>query len=278
MPRNLRIALLIALAAILVAGMAACKPKQQPQQAPSVAPPVIGQEGVLRAGVDLDAPPFAGTDGGRQAGIDVDVASAIAQRLGLRVELVDVKPGKAADALKAGTVDVVLSVPLSEKALAGTSIAGTYLEDAPAFFAKVASGSAEPTVTIDNLAGRTVAAQKGALSFWLLENALGEGTTRAYPTLREAFEASADGKTKLVAGDAVTGSYIARDFPGFRIVGQVGPATRLGVAVSPDNTKMAETVQGALDALDADGVLDTIRSKWVGDMPALSSSVKGSAP
>ena len=80
----------------------ACAPKPEPKPEPKMAPPAVKTAGVLVAGVDLDVPPFAGVDQGKQAGIDVDVAAAIADRLGLAVSYVDVKPSEAASALAEG--------------------------------------------------------------------------------------------------------------------------------------------------------------------------------
>ena len=72
-----------------------------------------------------------------------------------------------------------------------------------------------------------------------------------------------------MAGDAIIGAYIARDFPAVRYAGRIGPASPLAVAVAVDNTALADAVRVALDELAADGVLETIRRKWLGDAPEI---------
>lgn len=261
-----------ALTATLVT--AGCAPTEEPSAGltPKIAPPAISTAGVLRAGVDLEYPPFAGTDSGREAGIDIDVASAIAAELGLTLETVQVAASDAATALADGTVDIVMSVPLAEETVLDTTLSGIYLADGPAFFAARASGAATGTVdeiTVATLAGRKVGSQEGSASFWLLEYELGQGAVVSYPTLRAAFEALEAGEIDVVACDALVGAYIARDFASVGFAGVATEATALGVAVAPENAELDVAVRAALDQLAANGVLDTIRATWVGDLPEL---------
>lgn len=275
MSRVARVSVIVLSVLMVAAAVSGCAKKQQEPAAlqPKIAPPAIGEPGVLRAGVDFSTPPFAGEDAGRQAGLDIDVAAALAERLGLKLQIAEVKPDKAAEALKADQVDVVMSVPLSEKALAGTTLGGTYIEDGPVLFAKTdASATVEPTLGVKDLDGRKVAVQKNSAAYWTLSEQFGPDALIVKPTLRDAFDAAKKGEAEFVAGDAIVGSYLARDFEGYQIVGTVSPATLLGVAVLPDNSELADAVRGSLDTLSADGVLDAIRGKWVGKMPKLPQS------
>lgn len=271
MARTIRTMTFAVLAASVLFVLAGCGgASQEPTVEPKVSPPAIGVKGTLRAGIDLDYPPFGGVDAGKRAGIDVDTAAALADALGLKLEIVDVTPADAAKALGAGDVDVVFSVPLDSEVLSGATIAGTYITDGPAFFASAEqTGSAETTFTISTIAKKRVVAQDGSPAYWYIQDQLGPAAVAKAKTLRDAFQQLVDGKSDLVAGDALVGAYIARDFPGVRFAGQVTPAAPLAVVVAPDNTALADPVREALDSLAADGVLDTIRRKWVDDLPEL---------
>lgn len=268
---------LIALTLVLALAfaMAGCKKEsEEPALDPKIAPPVIGTAGVLKVGVDLSYPPFAGTDEGQDAGIDVDVAAAIAEKLGLRVELVDIKPNEMAAALDEGTVDVMLGgISITDAVLADESTAGSYLIDGAGIFSVVPADSVATTLTVADLPGKRIAAQKESPAFWTLESDYGEGYATGYTTLREAFEALAAGEADIVIGDAAVGAYIARDFPDVAFSGQFGAAQPLGVIVKKDATELEAAVREVLDALAADGTLDTIRAKWLGDIPALDVPV-----
>jgi ABC-type amino acid transport substrate-binding protein len=92
------------------------------------------------------------------------------------------------------------------------------------------------------------------------------------PTLRAAFEEMATDNADIVAGDAIVGAYVARDFDGVHLVGQIGDGVPLGVAVSREATGFEPVVRRVLDDLAGSGVLDALRSKWVGDLPPLRIS------
>lgn len=269
----------VTLALALIGAMAGCKKEPEaPALQPKIAPPVIATAGVLTVGVDLSYPPFAGVDEGVNAGIDIDVAAAIAERLGLKLEVVDIKPNEMAAALNEGTVDIMLGgIAITDAVLADVSTAGSYLIDGPGFFSVVATGSVPTTLTAGDLPGKRVAAQNESPAFWTLESDFGEGFTGSYPTLKAAFDALAAGEADVVVGDAAVGAYIGRDYPGVAFVGQFGAAQPLGIAVRKDATDLEAEIRAAIDALAADGTLDTIRNKWLGDLPALEVPVGDTA-
>jgi ABC-type amino acid transport substrate-binding protein len=259
-------------AAVVLSALAGCAPATTQQSVtPQVKPPAIKQAGTLKAGVDLAYPPFGGVDQGRNAGLDVDVASALAEKLGLKLVIVDIKPSEAASALADGRADVVLSVPYEGEWLTRTSLQGTYVADGPALFrVKDASQTAELTSTAEGLpVGLRYGVQEGSPAVWTISSAIGTDTTTPFSTLREALTALGQGQVDVVAGDALVGAYIARDIPKLEFATQLGPAVALGVAVSTSNLTLGEKVRAALDELAADGVLDALRTKWVGQLPVL---------
>jgi ABC-type amino acid transport substrate-binding protein len=232
---------------------------------------------VLRAGVDSSYPPFAGVDKGQQAGIDVDVAKALSARLGLRVELVNLKSSQIASALADGVVDVALSAPFSADVLSRASIAGTYLADGPGVFVATESTLAVPAkITTPWLASVATGAQDSSPGFWRLASEVGPESVQPVPALRQALDALAAGKVQAVVGDSLVGAYMVRDIPGVRFAGQLGAAAPVGVAVAVDNTKLADAVRTSLDSLAAEGVLAAIRYKWVGALPMLTVPVSDS--
>jgi ABC-type amino acid transport substrate-binding protein len=259
-------------AAVVLAGVGCSKP-EAPALQPKVTPPAVKEAGTLRAGVDLEYPPFGGKDSGQQAGLDIDVASALAEKLGLKLVVVQVEASSAATELANGAVDVVMSVPFSAEALTNVALAGSYAADAPAFFiATETTAPVEATMTIGTLPEMPakVGVQKESVAYWKLTRELGQQAVQVYPTLREAMDALAKGDVPVVAGDALVGAYIARDYPKVHLAGQMESATLLGVAVAPENAGLADATRQALDGLSADGVLDAIRSKWVGSLPKLT--------
>jgi polar amino acid transport system substrate-binding protein len=258
-------AALVATAFSVAACSSAPSPKAQ-VLTPKVKPPVIAKAGVLHVAVDSSYPPFAAKQDGTIVGIDADVAAALAQELGLKLVLVDVKPDALALALRHHTVDVGLgAIPITQASLSNVTIASSYLIDGPALFAK------DTSLTAAGISGVPVAVQKGSQAYWALMARPGAKLV-AVTSLRDAFKALSNGSAQAVAGDALVAGYIRRDFPGVGFVGQLGEATPLGVSVAADAKQLGAAVSDALDKLAGTGVIDAIRSKWEGDLPALTVS------
>ena len=260
-------------AALLVCAMAvvatACSPAAEPEPGPEpkVAPPVIGEAGVLRVGVDLGYPPYAGTDKGREAGIDIDIAAALATELGLALELVEVGAADAPAALQSGQIDIAMGVPFTEAAVLDASFAGWYVASGPALFSSV-----ETSVTPEQLGRVRVAVQQDSESFWDLAHTYGADALVVTETLREAFELLAADEVDAVAGDALVGAYLARDFETVAFSSQLAPATPIGITVATDAAELEAVIREALDTLASAGILDTVRAKWVDDLPVLETA------
>lgn len=230
---------------------------------PKVKPPVISHVGVLRAAVDLTYPPFGGTVKGQKVGLDLDVAAAVAEQLGLKLELVDATPAAASALLSSRTVDIVLGgLTVDSAVVSQMAFAGTYVADAPALF-----GSKGTTVTPDALGTKRIAVQSESLSYWILLDTYGETPLVVVPSLDAALKAVVSKKADVAAGDALVGAYMLRGYPTLTYSGQLDSAYPLGIGVSQANTQLETQVRTVLDRLAAQGVLETLRRKWIGDLP-----------
>jgi len=230
---------------------------------PRVSPPAISRAGVLRAAIDLTYPPFGGTVKKTNVGLDVDVASALAEQLGLKLEIVNLAPAAAAEQARAGTVDVVFGGLTVEQSVAlQLAYAGTYVSDSSAVFA-----SDTTSLTIGDLSAKRVAVQKGSSAYWFLLDEYGEEPLVVMPTLLEAMRAASEGKADAVAGDALVAAYIGRSVTGLKYGGQLAPAYPIGVGVAQDKATLEAAVRSVLDKLSSQGVLEALRRKWAGDLP-----------
>lgn len=283
--RALAVAAVVALA---LAGVGCQKKAEGPALTPKLAPPAIKQAGVLMAAIDPTQPPFAGTVDGQVVGLDVDVAAALAERLGLKLEIVKMPWSDVPAAVAKGMVDVgFAAIPITDAVLANVSVAGSYATDGIGLFGLATTQTAEATSALTPeeasalISGARVACQSGSAAQWYLESEYWEGFATTYDTVREAFDALAAGTVDYVACDAFVGAYLARDYQNVRFVAPLGEATPLGVLVAKDSTDLENAVRDVLDSMAADGTLATIRTKWVGDLPELralgSSETTGSA-
>jgi polar amino acid transport system substrate-binding protein len=115
----------------------------------------------LRVGMELSYPPFEMTDTeGRPAGVSVELAQALGRHLGRPVVIENIAFDGLIPALKAGTVDCVISsltaTPEREKSIAFSE---PYLKTGLALL--IASSSPVRTSADLDVAGRTIAVKQG---------------------------------------------------------------------------------------------------------------------
>jgi len=272
---TLALASLLALSLVTLGGCLGTTGSRDIPLTPTISSPVIGVDGVLRVGVDSGKVPYAGLDReGNIVGIDVDVAAAIAQELGLRLEVVDTAGRSAESMLAEGNIDMVMDIEQTGgSTVRGTQI-GPYVESGPALFTIVISDT-PPQVELASLAGTSVAAQRDSMSSWSVEEIIGVGTTDPRDNLEDAFRALERGEVAFAAADAVVGSYLALEFTNISCVKMLGNPIGVYIAVSAENTQLAEALTKALRTIRDGGILKTILAKWLS--PVSASVVMGNS-
>ncbi len=252
--------------------LAGCGPSEEyvPELgAAKISSPVIGQDGTLRVGVNTNNSPLAGKSGDKVIGIDVDIAAALADELGLHVEIVDVG-GDAAGAIDDNTIDIALGID-STSTQSGYWTSSQYLPTGVALFELQSSNNTTPTAD----SKPTVAAQVSSKSAWAVNNVFGEESLKSAADLPTAFEDLKSGKVAYVASDAIIGLYAAsRAGVDVKIVALLDTASGYCAMAAESNTELQTTVEEALSAIVQNGVVDVIEDKWLGQTVDLSSLPK----
>lgn len=231
--------------------------------------PVIGQSGTLRVGVNTNNSPLAGKSGDKIIGIDVDIASALADELGLHVEIVDVG-GDAAGAIDDDTIDIALGID-STSTQSGYWTSSQYLPTGVALFELESSNRTTPTAD----SKPTVAAQVSSKSAWAVNNVFGEESLKSATDLPTAFEDLKSGKVAYVASDAIIGLYAAsRAGVDVKIVALLDTASGYCAMAAESNAELQTIVEDALSTIVQNGVVGVIEDKWLGQTVDLSSLPK----
>ncbi|MDR1421748.1 MAG: transporter substrate-binding domain-containing protein [Coriobacteriales bacterium] len=235
---------------------------------PKVAPPAIATEGVLRVGVDSSHAPFAVlSDDDVLTGIDIDIAAALADDLGLRLELVDMIGQDASTLLSEGSIDVIMDIRADDLTAPVAAQVGPYLVDGPAIFTVGLSNTAG-SFDLATLNGMRVSAYEGSLSAWQIGELYGEDWVDTYPTLNEAFDALNSGTVSYAAADAVIGSFLAVTYDNIDCVALLTDPSGIYMGVGISNLELLDTLQGSLRAIRDNGVLGVITNMWLGPVSA----------
>jgi polar amino acid transport system substrate-binding protein len=231
------------------------------------------ETGVLKVGLDYSYAPFAGESNGSVVGIDADISSALAEQLGCTVEFIDVPEGQGDTALANGTVDVVMNVNATSYSSTKVTTIGPYMTDGAALFTLTSNSSASTNAT--TVGTSTIAAQVGSVSAYQAKSAYSSAKLTSADTLSAAFLNLENASVTYAAADAVVGSYLAQDYDDVVLVGAIGKTSGLYVGVSTANTELQSAVNGAVQTIKGDGVLNVVISKWLGttlDLPTASDS------
>lgn len=217
---------------------------------------VVGMEGTY--------PPFNFQDAsGKLVGFEVDFADAIAAELKLKPVFQLTNWSGLLGALQSGRVDVVINqvvdTPEREKLFDFSepySYSGIQIV--------VKKGNPEDITGPESLAGKTVAAGLGTnYGQWLVKN-VPTATPRAYDDNVTPYQDLGAGRIDAVLNDRlVVADIVKRTGNVFEIVGK--PFDPQGASIAlPKDAELQTALNGAIDALRADGTLKAISEKWFG--------------
>lgn len=263
--RRMKVALAMAMSALLTLGafgLSGCSKTDNeiPQlKSAVVSSPTIIEDGVLHVGVNTNNSPLAGSSSGRIIGVDVDIAAALADELGLKVEVVDVGSDGAA-AIQSGEVDVVLGVE-SGSSESGCWLSTQYLQTGVVLFQNAGSDDDAPQAS----SSVDVAAQVSSKSAWAVTNIFGDDALSAASDLASAFSSLSSGEVDYAASDAVIGYYAAnRQGADVEVCALLESPTGYCAMVSESNTGLQAAIDDALSTIKGNGIIGVIESKWLG--------------
>ncbi|WP_207459284.1 transporter substrate-binding domain-containing protein [Azospirillum sp. SYSU D00513] len=253
----------LAAAAILGAALAA------PTAARADALQDIMARGTLRVAVPQDFPPFGsvGTDMA-PVGYDIDMARLLAQKLGVKAEIVPVTSANRIPYLQTNKVDLVISSlgrnPDREKVI---DFSVAYAPFFNGVFAPAGTAVAKP----EDLAGKSVGVTRGAIEDLELTKIAPAGADiKRYEDNNGTISAFLSGQVEVVAtGNVVAAAILARNPPKRPELKFLIKNSPCYVGLSKEQPALLEKVNAIIAAAKTDGSLNAISKKWLGaDLPA----------
>lgn len=222
-------------------------------------------EGTLTVGINASNAPFAFQQDGKIVGLDVDVAAALADQMGLKLQITDVgsDPNMA---IKNGTVDIVMGIQKTDTSV-DAWLSDSYLNTATALFS-----TDENAGLPSKSSSTTIAAQTSSVSANEVVSQFGSDYLTSTQDLQTAFSNLEGGTVKYVACDAVAGSYIVnQSHYSAKIVGLMEKPTGYCVGVASSNTTLKTEIANAMANISDQGILSVIQQSWLGSALDLSS-------
>ena len=219
------------------------------------------EAGKLTMATNATFPPYEmTTDAGTSEGIDVDTAQAIAEKLGLELQIDDMDFDAALLSVQQGKADIAMAgITVTDERMAVMSFSDSYATGIQSVIVPEGSDSASP----DDLAGKKIGTQRGTTGYIYCSDDFGDDAVVAYDNGLTAVQALNNGQVDAVVIDNEPAKAYVESNPGLKILDTSYAEEDYAIGMNKSNTALLEAVNAALEELKADGTLQAIVDKYI---------------
>ena len=217
--------------------------------------------GTLSIATSPDFPPYEMLgDDGKPTGIEMEIMALIADKLGLKLDIMEMDFDSALMAVGTKSDMVVSGVTILEERKLTMDFTDSYTTAVQVIV--VPEGS---DVTLDTLGEQMIGTQRGTTGFLYCEDDYGEDHVIGYDTYTTVIQALLNGQVDcVVMDDSVARAYVAAN-PGLMILDTEYAVEDYAFGVTKGNSSLLNAVNGALKDLIADGTVQSIIDKYISD-------------
>ena len=218
------------------------------------------EAGKLTMATNATFPPYEmTTDSGEIEGIDVDTAKAIAEKLGLELQIDDMEFDAALLSVQQGKADIVMAgVTVTDERKAVMDFSDSYATGIQSIIVPNDSDIASP----DDLSGKKIGTQRGTTGYIYCSDDFGDDAVVAYDSGLTAVQALNNGQVDAVVIDnAPATEYVAAN-PGLKVLDTSYAEEDYAIGMAKGSA-LEDAVNKALEELKADGTLQAIVDKYI---------------
>jgi ABC-type amino acid transport substrate-binding protein len=219
------------------------------------------EAGKLTMATNATFPPYEmTTDAGEFEGIDIEAAQAIADKLGLELQIDNMDFDAALLSVQQGKADITMAgITVTDERKAVMAFSDSYATGIQSIIVPEGSDIASP----DDLADKKIGTQRGTTGYIYCTDDFGEDAVVAYDSGLTAVQALNNGQVDAVVIDnAPAKEYVAAN-PGLKVLETSYAEEDYAIGMNKDNTALVEAVNAALEELKADGTLQSIVDKYI---------------
>jgi len=262
-----RSAFSVALATALL-GLLACRSLEAPGHRAGRLDAILARK-ELRVALTGDQPPLnLTTRSGATIGLEVDLAQALAEAMGVRMQLVRKAFPDLLPTLERGDVDLVISgMTITAERNARVAFAGPYFVTGAAILSRDAAlTNAQDTAALDDPKHRFVTLA-GSTSERFVRTQLTKAQIATTNDYESAVREVMDGRADAMIGDYLACAMAVWRHPdaGFVAPGSPLTAEPLGIALPPDDPLFVNLVENYLRELEQTGLLTAIKARWLAE-------------
>ncbi len=224
-------------------------------------------EGKLTMATNAQFPPYEYYDGDSIVGIDAEIAGAIAEKLGLELQIEDMEFDSIIESVKSGKADIGMAgMTVTEERKESVDFTDSYSTGVQVVIVTEDS----PITSVDDLfadgANNVVGVQRNTTGDIYTTGDIEEaglGTIDRYSKGADAVQALKTGKVDCVVIDNEPAKAFVSEVEGLKILETEYVTEDYAGAMSKDNPALYEAVNNALKELIADGTVQSIVDKYI---------------
>ena len=218
------------------------------------------EAGKLTMATNAAFPPYEmTTDAGEFEGIDVDTAKAIAEKLGLELQIDDMDFDAALLSVQQGKADIVMAgVTVTDERKAVMDFSDSYATGIQSVIVPEGSDIA----SVDDLAGKKIGTQRGTTGYIYCSDDFGDENVVAYDDGLTAVQALNNGQVDAVVIDNAPAQEFVAANPGLKVLDTSYAEEDYAIGVAKGSA-LEDAVNKALEELKADGTLQAIVDKYI---------------
>ena len=225
------------------------------------------ESGKLHMATNAAFPPYEMTDdNGGFEGIDVEIATAIADKLGLELVVDDMDFSSVINAVQGGKADIAMAgLTVNEERKQNVDFTASYATGVQVVIVPEDSD----ITTVDDLSNDKMIGTQEATTGYIYcsdtpENGgYGEDHVVAYTNGATAIQALLGGKVDAVVIDNEPAKAFVAANPTLKILDTEYVTEEYAIGISKENNALLDAVNGALEALIADGTVQSIVDKYI---------------
>ena len=200
------------------------------------------------------------TDSGEFEGIDIETAQAIADKLGLELQIDDMDFDAALLAVQQGKSDMVMAgVTVTDERQNVMDFTDSYATGIQSIIVKEDSDIA----SVDDLAGKKIGTQRGTTGYLYCSDDFGDENVVAYDDGLTAVQMLNNGQVDCVVIDNAPAKEFVAANPGLKLLDTAYVEEDYAIGVGKGNTELKDAINTALEELKADGTLQAIVDKYI---------------
>ena len=227
--------------------------KPEPESEPEEAETPAG--GTLKVATEAGFAPYEYMKGDEVVGVDMDIAKAIADSLGMELEIMNMDFDGALMAVQQGKADIVAAgVTVSDERLQVMDFSTSYVDSKEVVIVNKAT-PAVTEATVEGLTGKVIGVQQGNIAdIWVEGNV--EATAKRYAQFSQAAEDLKNNKIDCILIDELPGKDLVAANPELVLLDGTIFEDKYAIGLAKENEELLAKVNEVIEQLIADGKIE----------------------